>query len=79
MKNENLISALGGGYSQLIRRDADGTEHILYDAGKSNFVWNLFAAIFFIVVFAGISTGVIIYVVRFYKNHQKESQSITKL
>ena len=79
MKNENLISALGGGYSQLIRRDADGTEHILYDAGKSNLVWNLLAAISFLVLFVGISTGVIIYVVRFYKNHQGESQSITKL
>ncbi len=79
LKNENLISALGGGYSQLIRRDADGTEHILYDAGKSNLVWNLLVAIFFIVVFVGGITGVIIYVVRFYKNHQGESQSITKL
>lgn len=79
LKNDNLISALGGGYSKLIRRNADGTEQVLYDAGESNFVGNLFAAIFFIVVFAGISTGVIIYVVRFYKNHQGESQSITKL
>jgi hypothetical protein len=79
MKNENLISALGGGYSKLIRRNADGTEQVLYDAGESNFVGNLLAAISFLVLFVGISTGVIIYVVRFYKNHQGESQSITKL
>ena len=79
LKNDNLISALGGGYSKLIRRNADGTEQVLYDAGESNFVGNLLAAIFFLVLFVGISTGVIIYVVRFYKNHQGESQSITKL
>lgn len=79
LKNDNLISALGGGYSKLIRRNADGTEQVLYDAGESNFVGNLFAAISFLVVFVGISTGVIIYVVRFYKNHQGESKSITKL
>lgn len=79
LKNDNLISALGGGYSKLIRRNADGTEQVLYDAGESNFVGNLLAAISFLVLFVGISTGVIIYVVRFYKNHQGESQSITKL
>ena len=63
----------------MIRRNADGTEQVLYDAGESNFVGNLLAAISFLVLFVGISTGVIIYVVRFYKNHQGESQSITKL
>lgn len=79
LKNDNLISALGGGYSKLIRRNADGTEQVLYDAGESNFIWNLVVAIFFIVVFAGGITGVAIYSVRFYKNHQSESKSMTKL
>lgn len=78
LKNDNLISALGGGYSKLIRRNADGTEQILYDAGKSNFAWNLVIAILFIMAFIGGGTAIIIYVVRVYKKNQSESESITK-